>query len=186
VLDSDGRGSVFLVAEAIYDATTRGADVINMSFGTPDQLDSTVLKEAVDVARHAGVVFVGAAGNDGSGSKHFPAAMDGVLAVGALDGSGDSLADFSAHGDWVDLAAPGVNITSALPCGYGTWSGTSMAAPFVSGEAALLLSAGKLAGGKPRTPDQIGHDICDGADKVRGLSVHAGTVDLLRSLSRHP
>jgi subtilisin family serine protease len=179
VLDTEGRGSVFTVAEAIYDATAAGADVINMSFGTAARLDSKILDDAVHSAMHAGVVFVAAAGNDGTADKHYPAALNDVLSVGALDDHGAGLAPFSSHGDWVELAAPGVHITSALPCGYGTWSGTSMAAPFVSGEAALLLAVAKK-----HKADDVGHNIRDGSDKVPGLSVHDGVIDLLRSLSR--
>jgi subtilisin family serine protease len=179
VLDTEGRGNVFVVAEAIYDSVDAGADVINMSFGTADHLRSKVLSTAVQYARHAGVTLVGAAGNDGSGEKHYPAALDGVLAVGALNHADTALATFSAHGDWVDVAAPGVDVTSSLPCGYGTWSGTSMAAPFVSGGAALMVAVSKK-----RSADVIDHGICSGSDKVHGLSVHSGSIDLVRSLSK--
>jgi subtilisin family serine protease len=195
VLDTEGRGSVFVVAEAIYDATAAGADVINMSFGTGFDSQSKILDEAVKEATHAGVVVTAAAGNDGTGVKHYPAALTGVLSVAALDQSGSDLANFSAYGDWIDIAAPGVQIASALPCGFGYWSGTSMAAPFVSGEAALLLAVNKDNSEdnskdnkkdkkKDTETDIIDRNICDGSNPMRGLSVHNGAIDLLRSLTR--
>jgi thermitase len=178
VLNSEGRGNVFTVAEAIYDAVAHGADVINMSFGTSDSADSRVLGEAIKAATKAGVVVVVAAGNDGSTLRHYPAAIADVLSVGALNPDGRTLAGFSARGDWVALAAPGVAITSTLPCGYGEWSGTSMAAPFVSGAAALI------AGNRDkRKADGVRQALLHGADKVQGLAVRNGVVNLARGLA---
>ncbi len=177
VLDSDGRGNVFTVAEAVYDSIGHGADVINMSFGTADKMESKIVSEALKAAAKAGVVVVAAAGNDGSKAKHYPAAVDKVISVGALGTDGAALATFSARGDWVDVAAPGVGIISALPCGFGSWSGTSMAAPFVAGAAALQSGVG----GEPKR-DKRSENIKKSAKKVKGLDVHDGVVDLGRLL----
>jgi subtilisin family serine protease len=88
-----------------------------------------------------GAVIVAAAGNDGSDDvRQYPAAEGayGLMAVGASSAD-ERLAAFSNFGSWVDIAAPGEGITSALPGGvYGTWSGTSMAAPLAAGVAALV------------------------------------------------
>jgi subtilisin family serine protease len=180
VLDAEGRGNVFVVAEALYDATAHGADVINMSFGTVEHTDSKVLKEAIKDAVHSGSVVVAAAGNDGSDVKHYPAAIDGVTSVAALDVGGTALATFSAQGKWVDVAAPGEDVISTLPCGYGSWSGTSMASPFVAGEAALLAGSGA----KNRTADHVRKALEDGTDRSHKINVRTGSIDIVRSLAK--
>jgi subtilisin family serine protease len=100
------------------------------------------------------VVIVAAAGNRGSITPEYPAAegIRELLAVAAST-EADTLAAFSNRGAWVDLAAPGERILSSVPGGeYGTWNGTSMAAPLVAGVAALVrarnssLTAAQVAG----------------------------------------
>jgi len=138
VLNSDGVGSVFDVAEAMIYATDQGAQVLNLSLGT--SLQSGVLQEAADYARSAGVMIVAAAGNLNSTEPQYPAADEGVIAVAAVDEQ-RLKTSFSNYGSWVDLSAPGESIYSNFPVdGYGWWSGTSMATPFVSGQIALLRS----------------------------------------------
>ncbi|MBN4047384.1 S8 family serine peptidase [Acidimicrobiaceae bacterium AH-315-P05] len=142
VLDSDGQGTVWGVAEAIRHAVDSGADVINLSFGTSKKIESKVLKDAIKYAAQNDVIIVAAAGNDGSGKKRYPAAESAVLAVGAYNAQTTEAARFASHGKWVTVAAPGVDIASTVPGGgYATWSGSSMAAPFVAGQVALLIEA---------------------------------------------
>ncbi len=140
VLDSEGSGRVFAVAAAVFDAVDRGADVINLSFGLDHRSRSKMLKDAMKYAKKAGVTVVAAAGNEADAHEQFPAAEKDVISVTAMDSSSNALATFANHGDWVDVAAPGVAVMSTLPNGQvGTWSGSSMAAPFVTAQAALLI-----------------------------------------------
>ena len=140
VLDADGGGALHTVVEGIDFAVESGADVINMSFGLVAKSDSKALKEALKRARKAGVVVVAAAGNDADDDERYPAAIKNIVSVTATDSSGTTLAGFSSRGKWVDVAAPGEGVVSAMPGGsYAAWDGTSMAAPIVSAQFALLI-----------------------------------------------
>ncbi|WP_315096269.1 S8 family serine peptidase [uncultured Cellulomonas sp.] len=141
VLDQRGEGTDSTVAAGIGWAVANGAKVLNLSLGGPDP--SPVLLEAIRSAVAAGAVVVVAAGNEGTDAPQYPAAyapqLDGLLAVGATDDDG-ALTDFSSWGDWVSIAAPGYEIVGpGARGGYVHGSGTSFAAPFVAGAAALLL-----------------------------------------------
>lgn len=178
VLDGDGQGTVFAVAQAILDAVAAGADVINLSFGTDKDADSKVVSEALRTARDADVIVVAAAGNQGSKRERFPANNKEVWAVAALDPSNQRLAAFSNRGGWVDLATTGERIVGPLPGNdYAWWSGTSVAAPLVAGQAALLKSATvsapvkKLTGWVEQT-----------ARKLHGVDIRRGRVEIVASL----
>lgn len=149
VLDASGYGDSLDIYLGILFAVRQGADVINLSLGS--SVPSLLLKEAIDYALAHDVVVVAASGNDYADVVGYPAAFDGVIAVGAVDWSyqeGFTRADFSNYGDKLDLVAPGVDIFSTVPPekdiydgkrdGYAMKQGTSMAAPFVAGMAALL------------------------------------------------
>ena len=138
VLDANGDGDTYDIAVGIEWAADRGADVINLSLGSYSF--SQVEADAVAYAQAKDVVVVGASGNDGVDSVTYPAALPGVIAVGATDSS-DAASGFSNGGPRLDLAAPGETILSTSITGRMTMmNGTSMAAPFVSGAAALLRS----------------------------------------------
>ncbi|MGM7702789.1 S8 family peptidase [Pseudalkalibacillus sp. Hm43] len=146
VLDDSGSGSFSDVAKGIVNATDNGAKVINMSLGGPSF--SNTVQSAVQYADSNGVIQVAAAGNDNADDLFYPAAYPEVISVAALDRD-NTKASFSNFGSaWVDVAAPGIDILSTLPTttnmmgqtDYGYLSGTSQAAPFVSGLAALMAS----------------------------------------------
>lgn len=142
VLNRQGSGYLSDVIAGIEYCVSSGADVISMSLGTSS--DVQAMHNAVDAAYAAGVLLVGAAGNDYGGSVSYPAAYDSVIAVSAT-GSTDAVASFSNVGPEVELAAPGVSVLSAWKGGsYATLSGTSMATPHVSGVAALAIQANPL------------------------------------------
>jgi type VII secretion-associated serine protease mycosin len=141
VLDDTGAGWASDIAKGIIWATDHGAAVINLSLG--DHVTDDVTAAAVQYANDHGVVVVAAAGNDRANGDAvtYPAAYPGVLGVAATD-SQDAVASFSETGDFVDVAAPGVDIASTYPPStYVYLSGTSMAAPFVSATAALMKAA---------------------------------------------
>lgn len=135
-LDAFGGGYEDDLANAIIDATNKGAKILSMSWGGGS---SELIHDALKYAYAHGVLLVAAAGNSGSSAKHYPAAYDEVIAVTATDFS-DVPAYFTTYGDWVELAAPGVDVYSTVIGGYTYMSGTSMACPHVSGTAALVWS----------------------------------------------
>ncbi|WP_167366244.1 type VII secretion-associated serine protease mycosin [Streptomyces caeruleatus] len=136
-----GQGDAGTMADAIGDAVADGAKIINISSDTQNKQDDDTLRAAVESAVRKGALIIAAAGNDGADGKFaktYPAAYDGVLAVAASDRN-DERAPFSQAGDFVDVAAPGVSMVSTVPRGgQCTADGTSFAAPYVAGVAALL------------------------------------------------
>lgn len=130
--------------EAVYYAADFGVDIINMSFGGFTY--SAMEEVAVQYADGKGCVLISAAGNSESiaqyaGQKAYPASYTGVISVGAIDSEG-ALCGFSQRNDAVDLVAPGADVTVANTAGsYEKENGTSFAAAYITGIAALCLSA---------------------------------------------
>ena len=137
VLDENGDGNYALLIAGINWAISQGADIINMSLGGSDF--SQALEDAVEYAYNNGVIVIASAGNDGNSSLLYPASYDTVISVASTDSS-NAHSSFSNHNTAVDISAPGSWIYSTTIDGYGYKSGTSMAAPYVSGLASLLLS----------------------------------------------
>ncbi|MEM9924305.1 MAG: S8 family peptidase [Cyanobacteria bacterium P01_D01_bin.50] len=144
VLNDFGSGSSTSVTNGIYYAVDNGADVINLSLA--GSFPSPNIEAAIEYAADRGVTVVMAAGNNGEEKLSYPAryADEYGIAVGAVDNN-QNMAQFSNRAGSESLAyvtAPGVNIYSTLPNDkYDYYSGTSMAAPHVSGVVALMLSA---------------------------------------------
>ncbi len=145
--NSEGKttGSLSDAIDGIYFAVDHGAQIINASWGFYDY--SRALQDAFSYAQSRGVLIVASAGNKGQNNDrndHYPSnyPFDNIIAVAAMDTDG-SLASFSNYGTKnVDIAAPGVGITTTtVNGGLVAWaSGTSFATPFVTGVAALVLS----------------------------------------------
>jgi subtilisin family serine protease/uncharacterized protein YkwD len=168
-LDSSGEGYLSDVAEAITYAADHDAQIANLSLGGPQS--SNTLKNAVNYAHDQGVFIAAAAGNDGNSTLFYPAAHEHVVGVAATDSS-NVRASFSNYGTHVDISAPGVNIFSTvMGGGYSFKSGTSMATPFVSGLAALILSMNSTL-----TPDEAETIVEQSADDLgdSGYDVYYG------------
>ncbi len=138
-----GAGSTSGVANCITYLVSRGAKVISMSLGGGA---SATLQSAVRNATSNDALLIAAAGNDGDGTLNYPAAYPEVVSVAATDRN-DQRASFSNANADVEIAAPGVDITSTWSTAdnaYDTISGTSMATPHVAGVAALIR--GRVAG----------------------------------------
>jgi thermitase len=174
VCDATGNCDDFTIQEAIREAISDGAKVINMSLGGPEESQS--LKDAVQDAWNAGLVIVAGAGNDGNTNLFYPAAFPNVISVGAFD-EDHRRASFSNYGSWVDISAPGNVILSSYlmsecvasgvpgDAGCYNWlSGTSMATPHVSGAAALVWSRGDVT-----TNSQVVDILLNSADR-QGVS----------------
>lgn len=143
VMDEKG-GTDFAALAGIKYAVDRGAKVLNLSFSRKADNPNPLFTMAIDYARRKGAVVVVAAGND-RGPVGLPANSPGAIAVSATDQNSrgqEVLASFSNYGPEIALSAPGANILSTIPGRrYKVMSGTSMAAPFVSGAAAHLWAA---------------------------------------------
>ena len=144
-----------VASRAIIYAADMGAEVVNMSWGSP--YASRFLEESLEYAKSKGVFLVAASGNSGDASRLFPSSLDIVMTVGASN-SNDEVTHFSTYGDWIDIIAPGRDILSLRAQGtdlyeegyepevriidsdYYLADGTSMAAPHAVGAAAVVLS----------------------------------------------
>ncbi len=168
-LDQNGAGSTSAAVEAIHYAINNGAQVLNNSWGGGGY--SQGLLDAITQAYNSGVTFIAAAGNsanDNDASPTYPATYDvpNVISIAATS-TYDGLASFSNFGGQsVHVASPGISILSTLPGdSFGYSSGTSMAAPFAAGLAALLIrEKGSING------YQVKGVLFDHSKDINGLS----------------
>jgi subtilisin family serine protease len=139
VVDSDGHSDNFLVAIGIFFAIDQAVDVINVSIGST--YNSQAVVDALLEAQAAGIPVAAAAGNMNVRTPvEYPALNAGAMGVAAVDAS-DMKSTFSNFHENLTVAAPGSEMVSTLPGNlFAYWNGTSMAAPLVSGTAALILS----------------------------------------------
>jgi subtilisin family serine protease len=184
-----GKSSVELIARGLLYAITEKVQVINMSLGWPATINSDVIASMIKLAEEQGIAVVAAAGNDSTDSLVLPCSFSGVICVGSYGPDGKR-APYSNRGPGVDLLAPGTSILSTYPLalrarfftdlqGYELMSGTSMAAPMVSGSLAVLLGKGfsldeslaRLIGGARFDGSPVGENL---------------RIDLGHSLSMQP
>ncbi|MHB0878010.1 MAG: S8 family serine peptidase [Anaerolineae bacterium] len=183
-LRADGTGDVSTARSAIIWAVDHGARVLNLSLGTAGPVPQ--LEEAISYALAHGCVVVAASGNVGPslprGTAMYPAAYPGVIAVGAVDGSG-RVAGFSNSGSFLDVVAPGVSVFSTYPNGgYRFLDGTSMATPHVAGLAALVWAR------RPSLPaDQVSLALINSAHDLGPAgwdeSYGYGLIDAFRAVT---
>lgn len=138
VLSAGGSGTWANVIKGINYAVDNGAQIINMSLGGTGY--SPLLQEAIDRAVSKGVVVVAASGNTGQDMPFYPAAYRGVISVAATNEAGTA-AGFTTYHQSVDIAAPGATQKLLSHGGFRYSQGTSFAAPFIAGLAAMLKSA---------------------------------------------
>ena len=183
-ISSAGSGSTSDAIESVEYATKMKARIMSNSWGGGGYNQS--LKDAIDAAGEKGILFIASAGNDGNNndiSPHYPSnyESDNIIAVLATDRN-DNMSSFSCYGATsVDIGAPGSEILSCSPDNtYRTLSGTSMAAPHISGACALMLSL---------NPDMSASEckevLLSTVDStVAGKCVSEGRVNLARALSQ--
>ncbi|MFQ5606567.1 MAG: S8 family serine peptidase [Candidatus Zixiibacteriota bacterium] len=163
VLDTSGAGDGFSVARSIVRATNDGCQVVNLSLVMSGQY--AALADALGYARANNVTLVAAAGNDNTEPPRFPASDERTIAVAALD-SALMKSDFSNYGELITISAPGTDIYGPfLDTSYAFWNGSSFAAPFVSGQAALIYSARPDA-----VPDFVRGMIRESAEPIDSLN----------------
>jgi subtilisin family serine protease len=156
VLDKNGEGETGNIVKGIKYAVDNGADIINLSFGTDGKVKS--IADAINYAKSKGAFVVAASGNDGGDSDNLSPAGDGAFTVAAINPNYKT-AYFSDYGNSIKVSAPGVQILSTVPGGYEAWDGTSMAAPIVTGIAAMVKAENPNL-----SPSQI-QDILDSTAK---------------------
>ncbi|MGM0348805.1 MULTISPECIES: type VII secretion-associated serine protease mycosin [Streptomyces] len=188
--DAEGDGTAATLAQAIEHAIKEKAQVINISQDTANAIQPAGgLHAAINDALAHEIVVVASAGNDGLDGNvklTYPASYPGVLAVAASDRNNER-ASFSQSGDFVGVAAPGVDMISTVPKGgHCSDNGTSFSAPYVAGVAALI---------KAKHPGWTAHEIVAQIEQTAERSVAGhdmlvgwGVVDPVRALTddEHP
>ena len=176
-----GAGIVDNINNGIKWAVDNGADVINMSLGIKHTGGGLPHEDVVKYAIKKNVTIVAASGNDGTAEMYYPAALDGVVAVGAVDYTGQ-VTGFTSYGAPITTVAPGLHIYSSFPGGsYNYLSGTSQASPFVTGAIALMKSYALEQGKRlsNRQVEMLLRNSCDRlTDRVRDQRAGYGLINL--------
>jgi len=160
-----GAGIIDNINTGIKYAVDHGADIINMSLGIRHAGGGLPHEDVVNYALSKNVTIVAASGNDGTEEKYYPGALPGVIAVGAVDGSG-MVAPFTSYGANITVVGPGLHIYSSYTHNtYAYATGTSQASPFVCGAIGLMKSYAKQLG-KSLSNDMIMYVLRNSSDRV--------------------
>lgn len=181
VLNDEGRGTIFGLAKAIRAAALANVNVINLSLGCLD--DNEMLHHVIVQAAEQGIVIVASAGNHNTDTPQYPACYPEVVSVAAVDAQ-DVKFSMGNYGSTVDIAAPGVDVISAIPSAYlpdryGATSGTSAAAPWISAAVAVVKSARSVTA--VQAVDVIEHDADDISSPNPGIPLGAGRLNMARA-----
>jgi hypothetical protein len=182
VFNSKGEGSLSDIIRGLQWCIDNKIKLVNMSFGSPT--DNATFREVFKNAEKAGIIMVVAAGNDSNEHKiQYPAKYSETIAVSSLNKTND-ISSFSSYGPEVNLIAPGEDILSTWnDGGYKTLSGTSMAAPHVTGAIAQMLNQyGDL------TPAQV-RQLLKTTTQRLPLKIElqgAGLIDVSKALKKNP
>jgi subtilisin family serine protease len=196
VLDTEGSGFADDVAAAIrwfIDPANVPGDkkIINLSLGIPNVDRVEIIHDVIDEViseENLPIPVIASAGNDGLKEVHYPASEGDVFSVAAVD-KNDVAAEFTNYKD-VDFAAPGIadnnseiGIYSTFINGqYATWAGTSMAAPFVTGLAALVKAIEPSQRGNEQLEDLIEETSDNIQDENPDIDLGEGRIDMLSAL----
>ncbi len=179
-----GQSDSFLLAQGIIAAADSGAELINISMAS--MRDSRLVRNAIDYARAAGALILAAAGNNGIDQVSYPAANEGVIAVGAVDAAGNHL-DFSNQGRQIAISAPGFGVNAAWTGDQAvSVNGTSFSSPIITGAIAALMSQP----GVPRMTARQAADLLfqylnDGGEAGIDNALGGGMPDLGRVMNRN-
>jgi len=195
VLSASGSGTLADVADGIYYAADKGADVINMSLGS--SRGDKALEAACQYALEKGVLIVCAAGNSGREGVGYPAAYPSCLAVSAVSPNGE-MTFYSSWGREVFIAAPGGDTRNFGKLGgvlqntvadgvdsFEAWNGTSMASPHVAGAAALIIQAYNVKHGTKPSAAKVREILANGAvPKGDPKKFGAGILNIAKSIEK--
>ncbi len=182
VLDSRGSGKLSNLVQGMEWCVSQQIKVVNLSLSASKE--NQTFRDVVLAARRAGITMVCAAGNSGPSpnSVGYPARYIETIAVAAVDDR-DSVPNFSSRGREIAVSAPGVDVLSTWPGRrYRKSSGTSMAAPHVSGAVALMLEADPAL-----TPSEVKSILQSTSVPLSGAGLEeqgAGVIDVAAALAR--
>lgn len=184
IANDNGYSDSFLLAKGIIAAVDAGAELINISMGSFG--DSRLVRNAIEYATQSGALIIAAAGNNGIDSVTYPAANQGVIAVGGVDAMGNHLA-FSNTGAEINLAAPGYDIFAAWTNDKAvSVSGTSFSTPIVTGSiAAIMTQGGNGRLSAARAYELLVSHLNDAGDAGADPQLGGGMPDIGRVLDRN-